>query len=415
MHNHAHISRRDFSIAISSGLVGAMVGCRTRSEPTDLNRFITEKLDLDRAPGFAAAVAVGDNLIWSGGFGMADVHREIVMSPSTLLNIGSISKTVTATAAMQLWEGGRFALDDDVSRHLPFLVRNPRFPEAPITIRQLLTHRSSITDGPAYEESYACGDPAVALETWIREYFTPGGEYFDPEENFHVWEPGTVDPPARPRAYSNVGFGLLGSLVEHLTNTPFNDFCQENIFSPLSMRDTGWMLTEIDASQHAVPHSLLPDDFEMPEGSTIDSFLPGADVSDEMLKPGSYFPHCLYSFYNYPDGLVRTSVNELSSFLRAYMNSGTLNGVKILEPATVEMMLTNEHFGRGLCWATRELRNGDLIWGHGGGDPGISTYMGFRQRDDVGVLMFYNYDSPGDGGEEILERLFEMGAAAASG
>jgi hypothetical protein len=173
------------------------------------------------------------------------------------------------------------------------------------------------------------------------------------------------------------------------------------------------MLTEIDVRRHAVPHSLLPDDFEVPEGSSIESFLPGEDVTEEMLAPGSYFPHCLYSFYNYPDGLVRTSVNELSSFLRAYMNGGISNGAKILEPATVEMMFTNEHFGRGLCWGTRELRSGDLIWGHGGGDPGISTYMGFRQRDNVGVLMFFNYDSPGAGGEEIMERLFELGADAA--
>jgi CubicO group peptidase (beta-lactamase class C family) len=372
-----------------------------------------EMLELDRAPGFAAAVAVGDRLIWSGGFGLADVHREIVMSPGTLQNIGSISKTVTATAVMQLWDAGRFALDDDVNRHLPFTVRNPQYPETPITFRQLLTHRSSIKDGPAYGESYACGDPAVALGVWIEEYFTPGGEYFAPEGNFHTWEPGTASPPTSPRAYTNVGFGLLGNLVEHLADIPFTEFCRENIFSPLGMNDTGWMLTEIDVRRHAVPHSLLPDDFEVPEGSSIESFLPGEDVTEEMLAPGSYFPHCLYSFYNYPDGLVRTSVNELSSFLRAYMNGGISNGAKILEPATVEMMFTNEHFGRGLCWGTRELRSGDLIWGHGGGDPGISTYMGFRQRDNVGVLMFFNYDSPGAGGEEIMERLFELGADAA--
>ena len=222
-------------------------------------------------------------------------------------------------------------------------------------------------------------------------------------------------PKTIPGAYSNVGFGLLGSLVEHLANKPFNDFCTEKIFAPLGMNDTGWMLAEIDAARHATPNSLLPEDFEVPEGSTIESFLPGEDATAEMLEPGTFFPHCLYSFYNYPDGLVRTSVTEMSMFLRAYMNGGSSDGASILDPATVEMMFTNEHFGRGLCWATRELRNGDLIWGHGGGDPGIWTYMGFRQRDDVGVLMFYNYDSPGDGREEILERLFEMGANTAGG
>jgi hypothetical protein len=75
-------------------------------------------------------------------------------------------------------------------------------------------------------------------------------------------------------------------------------------------------------------------------------------------------------------------------------------------------MLSNDHFGRGLCWYTRSLLNGDLLWGHGGGDPGISTYMGFRPRDNVGVIIFYNYDSP-RGRSEILERLFSEGEKAA--
>lgn len=414
MSNQYRISRRDFSIALGGAFVGSMVGCRARPEPSDLDAFILERLEQDRAPGFAAAVVAGDSLVWSGGFGLADVHGGINMTPDTIQNIGSISKTITATAVMQLWEDGQFDLDDDVSQYLPFPVRNPQYPDIPITFRQLLTHRSSITDGPAYGESYACGDPAVELGVWIEQYFTPGGEYYDGGENFHTWAPGTVDPPARPRAYTNVGFGLLGSLVEHLTDLPFNDFCNDRIFTPLGMNATGWKLTEIEPSKHAVPHSLLPDDFEMPEESTIGEFLPGANVTEEMLIPGAYFPHCLYSFYNYPDGLVRTSVNELSSFLRAYMNGGALDGTKILEPATVDLMFSNEHFGRGLCWAMRELRGGDVVWGHGGGDPGISTYMGFRQRDNVGVLMFFNYDRPGDGFEEILERLFVVGASAES-
>ncbi len=412
MSHRIQLSRRDFSLALGSALVASFAGCRTRLDTDDLHAFILEMLDRDLAPGLAAALVVGDRLLWSGGFGLADVHREIPMSPGTLQNIGSISKTVTATAVMQLWEAGRFDLDDNVSDFLPFGVRNPRYPDEPITFRQLLAHRSSIKDGPAYGESYACGDPAVELGVWIEQYFTPGGDYYNGEENFHTWAPGTVDPPASPRAYTNVGFGLLGSLLEHTADVPFNEYCKEHIFSPLGMDQTGWMLTEINTANHAVPHSLLADDFEIPEGSTIEEFLPGENAAEEMLAPGSYFPHCLYSFYNYPDGLVRTSVNELSAFLRAYMNGGSHNNAKILEPATVDLMLSNEHFGRGLCWSTRELRNGDLVWGHGGGDPGIATYMGFRQADSVGVMLFFNYDSPGEGGEEILERLIALGASA---
>ncbi len=144
----------------------------------------------------------------------------------------------------------------------------------------------------------------------------------------------------------------------------------------------------------------------------FESFLPHETASEEMLAPGTYFPHCLYSFYNYPDGLVRTSVNELSFFLRAYMNAGVFEGSRILESATIDLMLSNAHFGRALCWMTSELRNGDLMWGHGGGDPGISTYMGFRQRDNVGVIMFSHSGRPGSGAGEVFERLVEFGATS---
>ena len=170
------LTRREFSIALGSTVVGSALGCRTTTEPGDLDAFILEQLERDRAPGFSAAVVAGSSLVWSAGYGLADVHRETVMTPDTIQNIGSISKTITATAVMQLFETGQFGLDDDVSEYLPFQVRNPRYPDAPITFRQLLAHRSSIKDGPAYGESYACGDPAGGAFVGLAAslvFFTP--------------------------------------------------------------------------------------------------------------------------------------------------------------------------------------------------------------------------------------------------
>jgi CubicO group peptidase (beta-lactamase class C family) len=74
------------------------------------------------------------------------------MLADTLINVGSVAKTVTATAVMQLWEQKQFDLQDDVARYLPFPLRNPHFPDVPITFEPLPTHRSSIRDnGPAYD------------------------------------------------------------------------------------------------------------------------------------------------------------------------------------------------------------------------------------------------------------------------
>jgi CubicO group peptidase (beta-lactamase class C family) len=101
------------------------------------------------------------------------MENKIPMTDKTIQNIGSISKTITATAVMQLWEKGKFKLDDDVNGYLPFKERNPYFPDDPITFRELLTHKSSIKDGPAYEDSYACGDPTISLKDWIEDFKLP--------------------------------------------------------------------------------------------------------------------------------------------------------------------------------------------------------------------------------------------------
>jgi len=411
MANKPRFNRRQFIGLTGTAALGCTFGCTPapRQGPAllSLDDFIRARLERDHVPGFAACIVKGERLVWSAGYGFANIEAQIPMTAETLQNIGSISKTVTATAVMQLWEAGEFALDDDVNEYLPFTVRNPRFPETPITFRQLLTHRSSITDGPAYGASYACGDPLVSLADWIRGYFKPDGPYYNAEENFHAWEPGTVDPPPRPRAYSNVGFGLLGHLVETISGTPFSAYCHNKIFQPLGMRETAWNLAELDTSKHAVPYSFLPEDFEMPEDSPFESLLPAPGLTPSDLRPGTHAPHCLYSFFNYPDGLVRTSVTELSRFLRAYILGGAFEGTRILRQETVAMMFSNAHYGRALCWSPREMDSGDFLWGHGGSDPGISTYMGFRPEDGVGVLVFHNFGSPGDGADEIFERLLQ--------
>ena len=409
------LTRRHFLQVSAAFTAGAACGCGPSLEQvadySELEQFIASVLAESRAPGLTAALVKGDELLWSKGFGFADKAIEAPMTPETIQNIGSISKTVTATAVMQLWEQGAFQLDDDVNGYLPYSVRNPRFPEKPITIRQLLTHRSSITDGPAYGASYACGDPAVSLADWIEGYFSPDGAYYNEDENFLAWEPGTVDPPTPPRAYSNVAYGLLGVLVERIAEVPFNEYCGDHIFKPLGMSNTGWHLAEVNTENHAVPYSYLPEDFERDPDELLASMLPQAGITEDMIAPGQYLPHCLYSFYNYPDGLLRTNVNDFSRYLRAYMNGGMFEGYQLLKAETIGLMLSDAHFERGLCWDTYELVEKGPFWGHDGGDPGVATFMGFDKSENIGLVLFFNYDSFPDKMGDFIRRVLEAARA----
>jgi CubicO group peptidase (beta-lactamase class C family) len=381
------ISRRTF-LKTSALSIGGLV-CSGAAYPglEGWEEFIRGLMDSAPIPGLAACFIKGGAVTWSKGFGWADIDRKIPYDPDrTIQNIGSVSKTITATAVMQLSERGRCALDEDVNSYLPFAVRNPRFPDVPITIRQLLTHRSSILDGPAYDESYRCGDPELSLGRWLEGYFKRGGEFFDPENNFHTWKPGREEElPEKPRPYTNVGFGLLGYLVEVIAKLPFAEYCRSEIFEPLGMTRTSWYLRDLDLSQHARPYTYIP------AGESRAIFREGGR-EDHRSESGGFVPHCLYSFPNFPDGLVRTSVNQLSRFLLAILQEGALEGNRILKKETIRTIFSREHFGEGLCWTEHPLPGGDSLWAHSGGDPGINALMCFRTPDKAGFIVMGNTD-----------------------
>jgi CubicO group peptidase (beta-lactamase class C family) len=150
------------------------------------------------------------------------------------------------------------------------------------------------------------------------------------------------------------------------------------------MDRTGWHIRDIDTKLHAVPYTRIGEDFESPEEyPDPHSYLPR---SAEQVKAseGDLFPHCLYSFPNYSDGLVRSSVTELSRFLLAMINGGKLGDRRILEEKTIDIMLSDRHFGRALCWSSTTLGGkSEGIWYHGGSDPGVMTFLGFRPHDKV--------------------------------
>ena len=370
----------------------------------DLDSYIKDIMAKTHIPGLSACLVSQDEIIWSKGYGWADIESKIPMTPDTVQNIGSVSKTVTATAVMQLWEKGLFALDDDVNEHLPFKVENPRFPDAVITFRQLLTHRSSIKDGPAYMESYARGDPGISLETWLKEYFTPGGTYYDREENFHTWKPGETGAlPSKPRAYTNVGFGLLGYLVERISGMAFDEYTKEHIFAPLGMNETSWYIRDIDTKKQAVPYlHVTAENVDDPDMTSLNEKL--GWHGNRPIKEG-WLPLSLYSFPNISDGLVRTSVNQLGRFLQMYINEGRFQGREILKKETWDTMLSDDHFGRGLCWNEATVSGGRKAWMHSGGDPGIGAVMMFQKTERTGLIVFVN--GPPGGIGKIITRLLE--------
>ena len=239
----------------------------------------------------------------------------------------------------------------------------------------------------------------MSLNDWIFNNLSPDGQYFRDGDCFENWAPGEKG------MYSNVAFGLLGLIIEKVSDTPFNVYCKENIFEPLGMDNTGWFLHEIDTTRYIRPYGYITEenrDFMMMQRHML--------PNETDFKPGTYVEICLYSFPNYPDGLVRTSLSDLSLYLRAILNGGTLYGNRILEEVTLQMMLSpqvTENSSMGLCWHSAEMDldgNKRTLWGHTGGDPGITTFVFFDPIEKVGVITFQNHDSGGT--DEVVKKLF---------
>jgi len=143
--------KKHLTISIITGLL--IIHCgqipAQKSQPKSspyLDNYIQYNMANQYIPGLSACIVKEGQIRWTGTYGMANIEQNIPVDTSTLFMLASVSKTVTVTAFMQLWEEGSFGLDEDINQYLPFEVRHPVDSLAPITFRMLCTHTSSIRD-----------------------------------------------------------------------------------------------------------------------------------------------------------------------------------------------------------------------------------------------------------------------------
>lgn len=324
-------------------------------------------------PGLSAAIVKDGELVWAGAYGWADVENEIPVTTDTLFMIASISKTFVATSVMQLVEVGDLDLDADVSDVLPFWVESPHVPGTPITLRMLLTHTSSLRDDwDLLDGLVVDGDSPIALGDFLEDYVGDSA-HFD------------RDGPGATVEYSNVGVDVAAYAVESVAGVGFDQYCEDNVFGPLGMMRSSWRMAGLDPAEVAVPY-------------------------DEDGWPVAH-----YGFPDYPDGGLRTSAPELALFLAAIAGRGEVDGVRILEAATVEET-QREQFpdvapGQGLVWYWEDEGYGELI-AHSGGYIGVATLMSLRPADGVGTILLTNgnWEPSPDTLYEMQERLFAEAA-----
>ncbi|MEY3398787.1 MAG: FmtA-like protein [Bacteroidota bacterium] len=356
-----------------------------------------------------SVVRVCGSDIESYHFGLKDYTRQLVVDDSTMYRIASISKTVTAMGLMNLWEDGAFGLDDDVSAALGFELRNPDFPDTPITYRMLLSHQSSIQDGSGYNDFLSATYSFDATPPSISELLTVSGEYYS-SNMFRNEEPGTYF------AYSNINYGIIGTLIEALSGQRFDIYMREAVLEPLGIAGS-YNVGDIQNIDNV---------------AVLYRYQGGWNPQADNYQGVPPVPLSLQAYQNgtngvifAPQGGLRISPTDLARLLISLQHS-SYNGIAILEPATIEQMKTvqwaydgnngDNYYGLFRSWGlgiqvTTDTSGGDRIcagstfMGHPGEAYGLISDMYWFLNPDTDAGFIFMTNGSGEG--------FEFGSESA--
>jgi CubicO group peptidase (beta-lactamase class C family) len=340
-----------------------------------LDGLVPMQLQRDDIAGAVIVVVKDGNVLVSKGYGYADIKARTPVSPgATLFRPGSISKTFTWTAVMQLVEQGKLNLDRDVNDYLDFQV--PHTFGRPVTLRNLMTHTAG------FEE--VIKDLAVdRIEELPR--LQPFVISHQPKQ---IYVPGTIP------AYSNYGADLAGYIVQRVSGMPFEQYVQQNIFEPLGMLHATFV--------QPLPNSLKP------------MMSNGYALASQDAKPFELVPP-----EPAPDGSLSITGADMAPFMIAHLQNGRYGEARLLQQQTTEMMHARQFAmdsgvnGMALGFY-EESRNGLRIIGHGGDLSYFHSDMHLVLDKGLGFFVSYNSSGKGDLDprtalwEEFLDRYFPL-------
>ena len=226
--------RRTITVAL------ALVATGANAEPPDIQTILDERVEAGLTPGIVVGVLHDDGstefisagTLQAGGTTMVDEH--------TIFEIGSITKVFTALIAARMEEHELLSLDDPVQQHLPAQIKVPTKDGQTITLRHLATHTSGL---PRMPDNFHPADPT-----------NPYADYTPEHMYAFLGDHDLADPPGTGPAYSNLGMGLLGHVLELRADKAYEDLVQTEVCGPLNMTSTSCCPRPQDASRVAAAH-----------------------------------------------------------------------------------------------------------------------------------------------------------------
>lgn len=354
--NSLHVTgllRLAFSIAVAVMASGAGADAAvppTRLELTAANLasvvdpLMAEWIDKHHGPGAVVVVVTRDGPVFAKGYGFSDIDaKQPFTADATLVRPGSISKLFTGIAVMQLVDAGRLDLDRDVNGYIDFAIPTPQG-GVPVTLRRLLTHRAG-------------------FEEHVKGLFSRGGE---PEPLGHWLAkslPRRLFPKGDIEAYSNYGLALAGYIVERVSGEPYASYIQRHILDPLGMN-------------HSSFRQPLPDDL--------------APLMAKGYRRSDAPPLGFFETIVAPAGGLSATGADIGRFIRALMNGGELDGVRILPKARLDEMMAPANATPagylGLVFFGTKIAGHESI-GHDGETMTFVSALRFFPEHGVGIFV----------------------------
>ena len=337
-----------------------------------IDRFVEEQMDARRVPGVALAIVRGSEVVHQRGFGSADGSGRPV-TVDTPFVLGSVTKSFTALAVIQLVDAGKVSLESPISRYVPEL-RLADGAQQRITIRQLLNQTS--------------GMPALAGGRLLRS--VGDGTLEDAARELDGTKLSA--PPGTRFEYANGNYVLLGLVIERASGESYGDYVERHIFEPLGMRNSFASPEAAKAAGLAVGHRYWFG-FAVAHGPT----------SPDAVRPAGY---------------LMSSAADMARYLAMYLNGGVLDGRRIVSRTALETMLAPASVGHLGPWADGQETRYAMGWFvggpwqesallHPGRDPDSSAMIVLlpRQRLAVVTLMNASNELPLPGGASELQRI----------
>ena len=333
-----------------------------------IDTLYKEFAEKHHCPGYSYGVVVDGQLVYSGSGGYLDIDKQIPATTQSMFRIASMTKSFVAMAILKLRDAGKLKLDDPVDHYIPEMKGQKLTSDAPaMTIRDLLTHSA----GFASDNEWADRQLEMTSEQLIE--LLKKGLFFS-------------NVPGITYEYSNLGFAMLGYIIERVSGIPYNTFIDENICKPMGLKQVSWEFSDVPANQLAHGYSWRDESYEEEEllHDGIFGAIGGIITSIESFS--QYL--ALHQSAWPPRNDVETGPIKRSSLREMHQPSRFTDFITDFKYSDGRECSMVYAYGYGLQWLMDNKKRTSI--GHSGGLPGFGSNWLCMPEYGIGVILFTN-------------------------